>query len=279
MDNQKVWFITGASKGFGLELVNQLSQLGHKVVATSRSLAELQDAAGTESESFLPLALDITDEAAVSKAIDTAVSRFGRIDVVANNAGYGQLGGIEELTDAESRSNFDVNVFGTLNIIRHVLPQLRKQGSGHILNISSIAGISGNFPGWGIYCATKFAVEGLSESLAAEVTPFGIKVTLVEPGYFRTNFLKSGSLRLPETRINDYQLIRDSEAYHEQLEGNQPGDPVKGVTAIIAIADAENPPVHFLLGQDANDIAEAKIKAFQDEIATWKTLSVETAFA
>ncbi|CAG5072979.1 3-phenylpropionate-dihydrodiol/cinnamic acid-dihydrodiol dehydrogenase [Dyadobacter sp. CECT 9623] len=279
MDNQKVWFITGASKGFGLELVNQLSQLGHKVVATSRSLAELQDAAGTESESFLPLALDITDEAAVSKAIETTVSRFGRIDVVANNAGYGQLGGIEELTDAESRSNFDVNVFGTLNIIRHVLPQLRKQGSGHILNISSIAGISGNFPGWGIYCATKFAVEGLSESLATEVAPFGIKVTLVEPGYFRTNFLKSGSLRLPETRIQEYHLIRDSEAYHEQLEGNQPGDPVKGVTAIIAIADAENPPVHFLLGQDANDIAEAKIKAFQNEIATWKKLSVETAFA
>ncbi|KAA0992722.1 oxidoreductase [Dyadobacter aurulentus] len=277
MDNQKVWFITGASKGFGLELVNQLLQLGHKVAATSRNLAELQDAAGGESENFLPLALDITDEAAVSNAIEITVVRFGSIDVIANNAGYGQLGGIEELTDAESRSNFDVNVFGTLNVIRQALPQLRKQRSGHILNISSIAGITGNFPGWGIYCATKFAVEGLSESLATEVAPFGIKVTLVEPGYFRTNFLKSGSLRLPATRINEYQLVRDSEAYHAQLEGNQPGDPVKGVTAIIAIADAENPPVHFLLGQDANDLAEAKISALQDEMATWKKLSVETA--
>jgi NAD(P)-dependent dehydrogenase (short-subunit alcohol dehydrogenase family) len=279
MEKQQVWFITGASKGFGLELVKQLRQQGHLVAATSRNVAELRQAAGPEAADFLPLAVELASEASVGAAIAATVAQFGRIDVVANNAGYGQLGSLEELTDAEARANFEVNVFGTLNVVRQVLPQLRQQQSGHILNFSSIAGLMGQFPGWGIYCATKFAVEGLSESLAAEVTPFGVKVTIVEPGYFRTNFLESGSLRTAENQLDAYTLVRESEAMHTQIKGNQPGDPVKAVAAIIAVAAAPNPPLHLLLGQDAYDMANVKVQALQADMAQWKHMTVATGFA
>ena len=280
MDNQQVWFITGASKGLGLELVDQLLRQGHRVAATSRDIAELRRATGIESADFLPLGVQLTSEASVGEAIQATISQFGRIDVVVNNAGYGQLGSLEELTDEEARANFEVNVFGTLNVIRQAMPQLRKQQSGHILNLSSIAGITGNFPGWGIYCATKFAVEGLSESLAAEVAPFGIKVTIVEPGYFRTEFLSSGSLRTPERQMDEYALVRESEAVHlEQIRGNQPGDPSKAVAAMIQIASEPTPPLHLLLGQDAYDAANGKISAFQADMTQWKALTVSTGFA
>lgn len=280
MSKQQVWFITGASKGFGLELVAQLLRQGHRVAATSRNVAELRQAVGHEAADFLPLAADLTTEASVGKAVRAAVARFGRLDVVANNAGYGQLGSLEELTNDEARASFDVNVFGTLNVIRQALPQLRRQRAGHILNFSSIAGLTGQFPGWGIYCATKFAVEGLSESLAAEVAPFGIRVTSVAPGYFRTSFLAAGSLQTAKSKLSEYALVRESEAQHQQhIEGNQPGDPAKAVAAIIAVAAAPNPPLHLLLGQDAYDLANAKIKALQDDMAQWKAVTVATGFA
>ena len=280
MNTKQVWFITGASKGFGLELVTQLLAQGHRVAATSRNIAELRRTANTESVDFLPLEVDLATESSVSAAIQATIGQFGRIDVVANNAGYGQLGSLEELTDEEARANFEINVFGTLNVIRQVMPQLRKQQSGHILNFSSIAGILGTFPGWGIYCATKFAVEGLSESLSAEVAPFGIKVTVVEPGYFRTEFLSSDSLRIPEGKMDEYALVRESEAMHQQqIKGNQPGDPAKAVAAIIRVAADANPPLHLLLGQDAYDMTNVKIKALQDDMAQWKDLTVSTGFA
>lgn len=274
-----VWFVTGASKGFGLELVKQLLQQGHQVAATSRNVAELRQAVDTELTNFLPLAVDLTTETSVGEAIQATIGQFGRIDVVVNNAGYGQLGSLEELTDEESRANFDVNVFGTLNVIRQVMPQLRKQQSGRILNFSSIAGIIGGFPGWGIYCATKFAVEGLSEALAAEVAPFGIKVTVVAPGYFRTNFLKSGSIKLAEDKLPEYTIVRDSEAYHDQLqrENTQPGDPQKLATALIRIAAVLNPPLHLLLGEDAYGLADQKLKDLQADMSLWKELSRLTA--
>lgn len=279
MDNQ-VWFITGASKGFGLALVGQLLQLGHRVAATSRDVAELRRAVGVESADFLPMAVDLTTEDSVGEAVRATVGQFGRIDVVVNNAGYGQLGSLEELTNNEARANFEVNVFGTLNVIRQVMPQLRKQQSGHILNLSSIAGITGGFPGWGIYCATKFAVEGLSESLSAEVAPFGIKVTIVEPGYFRTDFLSSGSLRVPDGQVKEYALVRESETVHQgQIKGNQPGDPAKAAAAMIQIAAESNPPLHLLLGQDAYELANQKIKALQDDMIQWKDLTLSTGFA
>ncbi|MBW3128649.1 oxidoreductase [Hymenobacter profundi] len=276
---QQVWFITGASKGFGLELVKQLLQHGHQVAATSRDVAQLRAVVGTDAASFLPLAVDLTTEASVRHAIAAAVQQFGRLDVVVNNAGYGQLGSLEEVSDAEARENFDVNVFGTLNVIRQAMPYLRQQQRGHLINFSSIAGIQGGFPGWGVYCATKFAVEGLSEALAAEVAPFGVKVTVVAPGYFRTNFLQAGSLKLAADQLADYQLVRDNEAYHDQVRqaNSQLGDPAKGAAALIQLAAAPNPPLHLLLGADAYDMAEAKIQHLQDEMAHWKDRSLATA--
>jgi NAD(P)-dependent dehydrogenase (short-subunit alcohol dehydrogenase family) len=274
-----VWFITGASKGFGLELVKQLLQQGHQVAATSRNVADLAAVVATKSARFLPLAVDLATEASVAEAIAATVQQFGRLDVVVNNAGYGQLGSLEEVTDAEARDNFEVNVFGTLNVIRQAMPHLRQQQSGHIINFSSIAGILGSFPGWGVYCATKFAVEGLSEALAAEAAPFGVKVTVVAPGYFRTNFLKSGSLKLAAAKLPEYQVVRDNEAYHEHVNqaNSQLGDPAKGAAGLIRLAAGPNPPVHLLLGEDAYGMAEAKIKHLQEDMAHWKDLSFATA--
>jgi NAD(P)-dependent dehydrogenase (short-subunit alcohol dehydrogenase family) len=280
MENLQTWFITGASRGFGLELVQQLLRRGHRVAATSRDVAELRRAVGADPAGFLPLAVDLAAEASVADAVRAAVERFGRIDVVVNNAGYGQLGSLEELTDAEARANFDVNVFGTLNVIRQVMPQLRAQRGGHVINISSIAGVVGGFAGWGVYCATKFAVEGLSEALAAEAAPLGVRVTVVEPGYFRTDFLSSGSLRTAAEPLDAYALVRESEAYHrEHMLGNQPGDPAKAAAAIIRVAAEPEPPLHLLLGQDAHDLATAKLQTFADEIARWREVTLSTGFA
>ncbi|MFC3563345.1 SDR family oxidoreductase [Pedobacter jamesrossensis] len=256
MENKKVWFVTGASKGLGLTLVKKLLSNGNRVAATSRSISDLEKAVGTH-ENFLPLSVDLIDESSVELAVSQTITKFGELDVVVNNAGYGMIGALEELSDKESRENFDVNVFGSLNVIRKVLPQMRKQNSGHIFNISSIAGFSGNFPGFGIYCATKFAVSGFTESLAAEVKSFGIKATVVEPGYFRTEFLTSGSLAVPSNPIIAYKEVRDSQAAHQNdINNQQPGDPAKGCDVIIAAAESENAPLHLFLGPDAYAVAE-----------------------
>ena len=279
MSNKKTWFITGASKGFGLSLVKQLLQQGYQVAATSRSMAGLTEAAGGETPDFLPLETDLTNEDSVRTAIETTLRRFGKIDVVVNNAGYGQAGAIEELTDREVRDNFDVNVFGVLNVLCSVLPYLRKQRSGHIFNISSIAGFISSFPGFGIYCSTKFALEGITGALAAEVKPFGIKVTSVAPGYFRTNFLDSGSLKVPANPIEAYTEVREvQQAHQDMINGNQPGDPEKAVAVIIRMANEQNPPLHLFLGQDAYDLAYQKIEAVKKDLETWKAISTATAF-
>lgn len=278
-ESKKVWFITGASKGFGLLFIEQLLAKGDYVAATSRSLSQLKEAAATTHENFLPLEMQLTDEQDVASAIKATVEKFGRLDVVVNNAGYGLLGGVEELTDAEARQNFDVNVFGTLNVIRQAMPQLRKQGSGHIFNISSIGGFTGAFPGFGIYCATKFAVTGMTESLAIEAKPFGVKVTQVLPGYFRTNFLASDSLALPKNPMDEYKEVRATQqAHQEQINGNQPGDPVKGVAAIIDATEAAEAPLYLFLGSDAVQLAKGKLAQMQDEIEAWKTVSTGTDF-
>jgi NAD(P)-dependent dehydrogenase (short-subunit alcohol dehydrogenase family) len=211
MDNRKVWFITGASKGLGLSLVRHLLAAGEFVAATSRNRDALVRAIGaeTDTDQFLPLAVDLINERSVADAIQQTTDRFGRVDVVVNNAGYGIGGSIEELTDQETRASFDINVFGTLNVIRAVLPQLRKQHSGHMINISSIAGLTAN-TGWAIYAATKYAVVGLSEVLAADVRSFGIKVTVVAPGAFRTSFLSPESLVIAKNPIDTYQDVRAS---------------------------------------------------------------------
>ncbi|MFD2570810.1 oxidoreductase [Spirosoma soli] len=279
MDTQQVWFVTGASKGLGLTLVKKLLQQGANVAATSRSINDLRRAVNTDDARFLPLVADLKSEASVGEAIQATIAHFGRIDIVVNNAGYGLLGSLEELTDQEARENFDVNVFGSLNVIRHVMPHLRQQQSGHIFNISSIGGFYGTFPGFGIYCATKFAVEGFSESLAAEAKAFGINVTIVEPGYFRTDFLTAGSLGLPSQPIDAYEAVRQSQQTHQsEINGNQPGDPEKAVNALIQVASSPNPPLHLFLGQDAYDLAYTKIRAVQHDLEAWKEVTVSTGY-
>jgi len=278
MENKKVWFVTGASKGLGLTLVKKLLNKGYAVAATSRNLNDLSKAVG-EFENFLPLSVDLLSEESVEKAISQTISKYGRLDVVVNNAGYGMLGALEELSDQESRENFNVNVFGSLNVIRKVLPQLRKQQSGHIFNISSIGGFSGNFPGFGIYCATKFAVAGFTESLAAEVKSFGIKATVVEPGYFRTDFLTTGSLSTPLNPINEYKEVRETQAAHENdINNQQPGDPAKAADVMIAAAESETAPLHLFLGPDAYQVAKTKIADVQKDMEAWKDLATATNF-
>ncbi len=279
MDNNKVWFITGASKGLGLELAKKLLAEGFKVAATSRSEDALVKVLGNSSEKFLPLEMDLVDEKSVKNAIDKTINHFKTIDVLVNNAGYGLLGALEELTDAESRKNYEVNVFGLLNVIRNTMPILRANKSGHIFNISSVGGYYGEFPGWGIYCSTKFAVAGLTESLAAEVKSFGVHATIVYPGYFRTDFLKDSSLLLPQNPIADYKEVRQSESAHkEDINQNQPGDPVKLAEALIKASEDQNPPLHLFLGEDAYNMANQKIGSVQSELEAWKAVSVSTGF-
>ncbi|WP_298737384.1 SDR family oxidoreductase [uncultured Chitinophaga sp.] len=279
MSTQKTWFITGASKGLGLTLVKQLLSLGHQVAATSRSLDDLTKAVGEHNTNFLALTADLKTEASVSKAVNAAIARFGKLDVVVNNAGYGQAGGLEELSDKEARENFDINVFGALNVIRSVMPQLRKQRSGHILNISSIAGVTGAFPGFGVYCATKFALNGLTESLSAEVKSFGVKVTLIQPGYFRTSFLTSDSAKLPANPIAAYKEVREVEAFHmNEMNGNQAGDPEKAAAVMIKVTEDQNPPLHLILGEDAYLLADAKFASVKSEMEAWREVATATSF-
>ena len=278
MNSKKVWFVTGASKGLGLTLVKKLLSIGYQVAATSRNLDDLSKAVGND-ENFLPLSVDLLNEESVETAVSKTISKFGQLDFVVNNAGYGMLGALEELSDKEARENFDVNVFGSLNVIRKALPQMRKQHSGHIFNISSIGGFTGNFPGFGIYCATKFAVAGFTESLAAEVKSIGIKATVIEPGYFRTEFLASGSLAVPSNPIDAYKEVRDSQAAHQNdINNQQPGDPAKGCDVIIAVAESEHAPLHLFLGPDAYSLAETKISDVQRDMETWSALATATNF-
>ncbi|MDR6764496.1 NAD(P)-dependent dehydrogenase (short-subunit alcohol dehydrogenase family) [Flavobacterium sp. 2755] len=279
MGHNKVWFITGASKGLGLELAKKLLAEGFKVAATSRSQEALVKVLGNPSDNFLPLEMDLVNEKSVKNAIELAVSHFKTIDVLVNNAGYGLLGTLEELTDAESRKNYEVNVFGLLNVIRNTMPYMRAARSGHIFNISSVGGYYGEFPGWGIYCSTKFAVAGLTESLSAEIKPFGVHATIVYPGYFRTDFLKDSSLLLPENPIAEYKNVRESESAHkDDINGNQPGDPVKLAEALIKASQDQNPPLHLFLGEDAYNMANQKIASVQGELEKWKSVSVSTGF-
>jgi NAD(P)-dependent dehydrogenase (short-subunit alcohol dehydrogenase family) len=272
----KIWFVTGASKGLGLALVKKLLQAGYRVAATSRNVKELQQAVDAGREVFLPLAVDVKNESSVEKGIKETVAHFGSIDVVVNNAGYGLTGSIEELSDEEIRQNFDINVFGVLNVIRKALPYMRKQQSGHIFNIASVAGFIGTFPGFGSYTATKFAMHGFSESLAAEVKPFGIKVSIVSPGYFRTEFLNV-SLGTPKNEIADYKLVREVQNAHQNdINHNQPGDPVKAAAVMIEVAEQKEPPLHVFLGKDAYQMADNKIKAVQQDMAAVKELATAT---
>ncbi len=279
MENKKVWFITGASKGLGLALVRQLLSEGYRVAVTSRVLSSLVQAVGSDaSADFLPLEVDLTSESSVAGAIKTAIDTFGRIDVVVNNAGYGVGGAVEELSRKEIMESFDVNVFATITVIQAVMPYLRKQGSGHIINIASIAGFAGAM-GWSVYAAAKHAVIGLSDVLAQDLQPLGIHVTAVAPGAFRTDFLRPESLVLSEKKIADYQAVHDSHARYLSMDGRQIGDPVKAAKALIQIVSDPQPPVLLFLGSDAYNRAAAKINLLSEQLEKWKPITMSTQLA
>ncbi|PQA58348.1 oxidoreductase [Siphonobacter curvatus] len=274
---EKVWFVTGASKGLGLSLVKKLIATGQRVAATSRHAEALSEAVGTSSDQFLPLQVDLANEASVREAVQKTQETFGTLDVIVNNAGYGIGGSIEELTDAETRTSFDVNVFGTLNVIRAVMPYLRQQRSGHIINIASIAGFAAN-TGWAIYGASKFAVVGLSEVLAEDVKEFGIKVTVLEPGAFRTQFLTKESLVFAQNPIEDYQAIRNSHAKYAAMDGVQQGDPERAADVMLELAAMEQPPVRLFMGSDAYRRALQKLEIVRQDLETYQNLSFATDF-
>lgn len=278
MNANKVWFITGASRGFGALIAERALAEGDAVVATARNANTVAERFGAHPN-LLALPLDVTDEAQAHAAAAAAVKRFGRIDVLVNNAGYGLLGAVEEASGAEVEALYRTNVFGLLAVTRAVLPHMRRQRAGRILNFSSIGGYRGA-AGFGVYSSTKFAVEGLTEALAAEVGPLGIHVTAVEPGYFRTDFLDGSSLGVSPLQIEDY----DATAGHvrrvaAQLSHAQPGDPYKLAKVLVAFTEMADPPVRLPLGSDTVAAIEEKIAADASLIAAWRKLSVSTDFA
>lgn len=275
----KTWMITGAGRGIGAEIARAALANGDKVVATARKLGQLQDAfAGADPERIALVELDVADEAQAAPAIAAAVERFGRIDVLVNNAAYGLLGRLEEVSSADIAQQFAVNVHGVMHMLRAVLPTMRRQRGGHIMNISSIAGITG-FDGASVYCASKYAIEGLTASLALEVAPFGIKVTAVEPGFFRTEFLDPSSVRYGATAIDDYAVHGSVEQAYGAYKGKQLGDPVKLAAAVIELAAMAAPPRQFLAGSDALAMAGAALDARRTEMAAFAALTVSTDHA
>lgn len=269
----KVWFITGASKGLGLAFTEHLLKNNQKVVGTSRNAKTLAQ----ESDNYLPLELNLSDEESVALAVQKTVKKFGRIDVLVNNAGYGQGGAVEEVSDRLARENFEVNVFGLLNVTRGVLPIMRKQKSGHVMNISSIGGFAGNFSGFGVYCGTKFAVAGITEGLKADLQSLGIHTTLIYPGYFRTEFLASGSFSMPDKVISDYKSAKDTIDHHvTSINKNQAGSPSKAAEAILKLSEMQNPPLHFFMGTDALEFAKNEMDAVLKEMNQHIELSQST---
>jgi NAD(P)-dependent dehydrogenase (short-subunit alcohol dehydrogenase family) len=274
---QRVWFITGASTGFGRILAEEVLRRGGKVVATARRLDKVADLEAKYPKAAKALALDVTDAGQVDSVITQAFAEFGQVDVLVNNAGYGVAGAIEEVSEAEFMPMFETNVFGLLKVTRAFLPYLRKQRSGHILNISSIGGLIGG-QGIGMYNATKFAVEGLSEAMAAELAPLGIRVTVIEPGPFRTDFLGRSGV-IAETSISDYDnTAGNMRKYFLENDGKQKGDPLRAVQAMIQVVESPNPPLHLLLGVSALQRMRAKLDNWQKEIAEWEPVTAGADF-
>lgn len=278
IDRPATWFVTGASRGLGLALVTELLRNGDNVTATTRSAKRLATALiDVDTTNLLVREIALTDEDQVAEAITETTRRFGSIDVVVNNAGYGYLGAVEETSSSDVAAMFDVQIGGTWNVIRAVLPQMRAAHSGHIINISSILGLL-SLPGWGLYCAAKFAVEGLSESLAAEVGDFGITVSIVEPGYFNTEFLTDNSLHLASEASDAYPGIREMIAAHKAMPGTQPGDPQKAAQALVSIARQGNGPLRQQLGSDSSGLAEGKADSLKAETLAGRDLAHSTDY-
>ncbi|NEI74522.1 SDR family NAD(P)-dependent oxidoreductase [Rhizobium lusitanum] len=277
MENSPVWFITGCSTGFGNELARQVIAKGDRLVATARDKARLADLANGHDDTVLALDLDVTKPDEIEAAVAAAKAKFGRVDILVNNAGYGYMSTIEEGEEAEIRRQFDANVFGLFAMTRAILPLMRDQRSGHVINITSVAGIIG-FPGSGYYATSKHAVEGFSDALAAEGKPLGIKVTCIEPGPFRTDWAGRSMTQTPN-KIADYAETAGVRlAGTKQVSGKQPGDPARAAAAIIAIAGREDAPRHFVFGAFGVDQVAKRLNAALEEVAAWREAGLATDF-
>jgi len=278
MNTSKVWYVTGASQGLGLTLVKKLLEKGYRVAATSRNTQALRKSVGmTDTEQFLPLAVDLNNLDSIDESIGQTLAAFGRIDVVVNNAGYGMSGTVEEIAEQDIRSIFDINVLATIDIVKSVLPVMRKQRSGYIINMGSVAGFAGA-PGWSVYSATKAAVAAFSEVLALDVKEFGIHVTVIEPSGFRTGFLTKNSLVYTESKIDGYQAVKDTLTRYLAADGNQPGDPERASEIFMELAESQQPPLHLYLGQDAYNRASGKLAAMTSELEEWKSATISADY-
>ena len=273
----RVWFITGATSGFGLSLATAVLARGERAVVAGRRADRLQVLAAPFADRALPIALDVTDAAAREGAVKQALARFGRIDVLANIAGRGSLGAVEEFAPLQLREQMEINFFAAAGLTRAVLLAMRAQGSGHILNLTSIGGLV-SVAGFGPYCAAKFALEAWSEALAGEVAPFGIRVTLIEPGAFRTEFAGDVNMR-PATRIDAYRpVIQPVEDYLYGSAGTQPGDPDKAAALMIEAVDSPTPPLRLMMGADAFGMWDTILAARQADLNAWRARGIATAF-
>lgn len=274
---KKVWIITGSSTGLGRELAEVLLQEGYRVIATARNLESVKDLTEEYPETARTFSLDVTKPDQVRAAVDFAVGEFGSIDVLVNNAGYGLIGAIEEPSDRQIRDQYETNLFGAIDVMRAVLPQMRKQKSGHIINLSSVAGFVAS-PSAGYYASTKFALEALSESMSQEVALHNIKVTIVEPGPFRTDFA-GRSLKAPENQLpEDYPATVKFLEYFEQVDRKQVGDPKKAARVMIDVVESENPPLRLPLGELAIQRIETKLENVRKDFAPWRQAGLDTDF-
>lgn len=278
MNTAKVWYVTGASRGLGLTLVKKLLANGYRVAATSRDAHTLSQAVGLiDSDRFLPLAVDLNNLDCIDESIRQTLAAFGRIDVVVNNAGYGMAGTVEEIEEQQIRDIFDVNIFATINVVRSVLPVMRSQHSGYIINIGSVAGFVGA-PGWSVYSATKAAVAAFSEVIALDVKEFGIKVTVAEPSGFRTGFLTKDSLAFTTSKIEGYEAVKTTQERYLAMNGQQAGDPERAAEIFMELAESPEPPVHLFLGNDAYNRASEKLVRMGAELEKWKEMALGADF-
>jgi len=278
MNTSKVWYVTGASQGLGLTLVKKLLDKGYRVAATSRNAHALKNAVGViDSDRFLPLAVDLGNVDCIDESVQQTLVAFGQIDVVVNNAGYGMAGTLEETENQKIQDIINVNLLATLNVTKSILPLMRKQRSGYVFNIGSVAGFVGA-PGWSVYSATKAAVAAFSEVLALDVKEFNIKVTVVEPSGFRTGFLTKDSLAYTESKIDGYKAVKDTQQRYLAADGKQPGDPEKASEIIIELAESDESPLHLYLGQDAYNRASEKLKNMTAELELWKEITIAADF-
>ncbi|WP_042163351.1 oxidoreductase [Paenibacillus gorillae] len=273
--NSKVWLITGCSTGFGRELAKATIDAGQKVVVTARNVNAIADLVHGNTDNVLAIELDVTKPDQVDRAVKAAIEKFGRIDVLVNNAGVGYFSSIEEADGEETRKMFEINFWGLMQMTSAVLPIMRNQLSGHIINISSIGGLT-SYPGVGYYNASKYAVEGISESLAQEVAPFHIHVTLIEPSNFRTDWSGRSAART-SSAIKEYEQLV-SPFVNGETHGNEPGDPKKAAEAIISIAESEEPPLRLLLGADAYHFAVKKYTESLKNFEKWKEVAINADF-